>query len=118
MEEYREERFHVVGAIPVSGTGDQLGVAGCEAFSQGANPGPVSLVPVLRIGLGSHLQDELLKAIVDYFLGWGWVVRVVGPEPVSQLTALLVGGDGHGQGDVPVRIEPDVGQQRFCRLGG
>ena len=99
----------MAGAIPVSGTGDQLGVSGCEAFSQGANPGPVSLVPVLRIGLGSHIQDELLKAIVDYFLGWGGVVRVVGPEPVNQLAALLVGCDGHGQDYLPVRVEPDVG---------
>ena len=102
----------------MSGTDDQFGVVGCEVFSQGVNPGPVSLVPVFRIGLGGHLQHECLEVNVDYFLGRGGVVRVVGPELVSQLTALLVGGDGHGQGGMPVRVEPDVGQQRLCCLGG
>ena len=100
------------------GTDDQLGVVGCEAFSQGANLGPVSLAPVLRIGLGSHLQHELLEAIIDYFLGRSGVIRVIGPELVNQFAALLVSRDGHGQGDSPLRVEPDVGQQRICRLGG
>ena len=93
----------------MSGTGDQVEVVGREPVSQGSNPGSVCLVPVFRIGLGGHLQQELLEAFVDHFLGWGGVIRVVGPEPVNQLAALLVGCDGHGQGDVPVRVEPDVG---------
>ena len=80
MEECCEDRLHVAGATPVSGTGYQPGLVGCEVVSQSANPGPVSLVPVFRIGLGSHLQHEFLETIVDYFLGWGGAIRVVGPE--------------------------------------
>ena len=80
MEERCEDRLHVAGATPVSGTGYQLGSEGCEVVPQSANPGLVCLVPVLRIALGGHLQDELLKAIVDYFLGWGGAIHVVGPE--------------------------------------
>ena len=108
----------MVDITPTRGASDQLGVVGCEVFSQGANPGLASLVPVLRIGLGGHLQHEFLEPIVDHFLGWGGAIRVVGPEPVNQFAALLVGGDGHGQGGSPVRVEPDMGQQRLCRLGG
>ena len=93
-------------------------MVGREALSQGADPGPACLVPVLRIGLGGHLQQELLEAFVDHFLGWGGAIRVVGPEAVNQPAAPSMGGDGHGQGDVPVRVEPDVGQQRFRSLGG
>ena len=93
-------------------------MSGREALSQGADPGPACLVPVFRIGLGGHLQQEFLEVFVDYFLGRSWVIHVAGPEPVNQLAALLVGGDGHGQGDSPVWVEPDVGQQRLCRLGG
>ena len=86
----------MVGATPVSGTGYQLGLVGCEVVSQSANPGPVGLVPVFRIGLGGHLQQEFLEAFVDHFLGRSWVIRVVGPEPVNQLAAPPMGGDGHG----------------------
>ena len=109
MSECREDDLYVVEATPVSGTDDQFGVVGCEVFSQGANPGLVSFVPVFRIGLGGHLQHECLEVNVDYFLGRGGGIRVVGPELVNQLAAFLVGGDGHGQGDVPVWVEPDVG---------
>ena len=96
MEECCEDRLRVAEATPVSGTGYQLGLVGCEVVSQSANPGLVCLVPVFRIGLGGHLQDELLEAFVDHFLGWGGVVRVVGPEPINQLAAPPMGGDGHG----------------------
>ena len=86
----------MAGATPVSGTGCQLGLAGCEVVPQSANPGLVCLVPVLRIALGGQLQHELLEAIIDHFLGWGGVIRVAGPEPVDQLAAPPMGGDGHG----------------------
>ena len=110
----------------MTGTDNQLELAGCDAFyqgvdrlfSQGANSSPACLVPVFRIGLGSHFQHELFEAIVDYFLGWGRVIRVVSPEPVNKLAAPPMGGDGHGQGNLPVWVEPDVGQQRLCRLDG
>ena len=108
----------MVGGAPASGTGNQLESAGSVAFSQGTDPGSVSLIPVHRICLGSHLQHEFLEAIIDHFLGRGGVIRVVGPKPVNQRAALVVSRDGHGQDDVPLRVEPDVGQQRICRLGG
>ena len=58
----------------MSGNSNQVGVAKREALSQGANPGTACLIPVARIGLGGHLQQEFLEAIVDYFLDWGGAI--------------------------------------------